>query len=227
MLRNSNTIALQPANSRYEEYALDPEETGLALPGTILALGRNSDALFAGNAVKDGVYQPNGNNAVTRHEMQGMGRGMLTSQAGTKGASALGVVKPFIVTENVLLGTALNKPSIPGSVIPGYLIADEDVFNVRCVPGQYTNGQAVYLTQTPNGIYVTGTAAPGLPLLGHVEENYVVTASNTDLVDNSTHETLPLPQTVGTGPDAVKYLNLNGVLVNLLRVRIKFVPSLS
>ena len=222
MLRNSNTIALQPANSRYEEYMLDPAETGLAMPGTVLALGRSSDDVFAGNAVVDGVYQANGNNAVTRSETpHGMGRGMLTSQADTNGAAPLGLISPFLVIENALLGTALNKPSIPGSVIPGYRVSDEDVFNVRCVPGSYTVGQPVFLIQTINGIYVTNEYEAGLPLFGHAEENYVVTAANTDLVDNSTHEIPPLPQTAG----GVTYLNLNGALVNLLRVRIKFIPA--
>ncbi len=228
MLRNSNTIVLQKETSKYEEFPLDPNETGLALPGTILAIGRSGDTAPIGNFVnKDGVYKPNGYNATTRSEMTGMGKGMLTTKAGTIGAPTLGVVRPFIVMENVLLGTALNKPSIPGSVIPGYVLGDNSVFNVRCVPGRYTHGQPVYLTQTANGLYATGTAVVGAPLLGYVEENYVVTAANTDLVDNSTYETPPLPQTAGAAPNAVQYMNLNGALVNLLRVSIKFVPALA
>jgi len=238
MLRNSNTIALQPQNSQYEEFPLSPTETGLALPGTILAIGRASNDGFVGNAYDvnsagtQQTYNPNGNNAKIRHEVQGMRKGLLVTQAGTANAPPLGEVRPFIVIENALLGTGLNKPSIPGSTIPGYMLANNDVFNVRCVSGAYYTGQPVYMTQTPNGIYVTNVAGVGtaLPLLGHVEENYVATPEAFDLVDTFNYETGAQPQSVtvpGVSPApavTTTYRNLNGVLVNLLRVRIMHAP---
>ena len=232
MQRNSNTIALQPENSRYEEFPLSPTATGLALPGTILVLGRQNTDVFAGNAMEATsptaqTYMPNGNNAIVRHEMQGLRKGMLFTHAGTGGTPPIGVSRPFIVIENVLLGTGLNKQSIPGSVIPGYMLANNDVFNVRCKPGSYYNGEPVYLTQTPNGLYATNVYEEGAPLLGHVEENYVATPNSVDLVDNFNYEYGAQPQNVVNGGITTTYNNLNGALVNLLRVRIMYTPAVA
>jgi len=76
---------------------------------------------------------------------------------------------------------------------------------LRTMPGVYQTGESVYAVQTENGIYVTNEV--GGKFIGWAMEDFEVTPAMMDLVDDSTIER---PSTI----------NLNGAIVNLLRVRI-------
>ena len=111
----------------------------------------------------------------------------------------------FVILENALLGKGINAKSFNGERILCRRAVSGDVLLIRAVTGDYRIGQPVYATQTSNGIYVTNERDG--KFVGWAQEDFTVTPSMVDLVDDSTSER---PSTV----------NLNGVIVNLLRVRI-------
>lgn len=110
-----------------------------------------------------------------------------------------------VVLENGLLGTSMNHKQYAGDLMLVRRLVSGDMYLLRAVAGTYTTGMPLYATQTTNGIYVSSTGAG--KFIGWAQENYTVTGTMVGLVDDST-----LTQPSST--------NLNGVLVNLLRVRI-------
>ena len=110
-----------------------------------------------------------------------------------------------IILENALIGKAMNaKQELDEPVLLRRIISG-DMYLIRAVAGTYTSGQPVYATQTTNGVYVSATGEGRF--VGWAQENYTITSAMVDVIDDSTRDT---PATT----------NINGALVNLLRVRI-------
>jgi hypothetical protein len=215
MLRDQNRIDLQINNSPYTEYVLDPAEAGKVLPGAIVSLFSIIDA--APTAVNTnqpwGGITPSQIASPPNAQADGLLPGRIQSQAGANNAPAIPDVEPIVVIQNSLIGRSMNHVARPGEVIPSHRLVSGDIVLLRCVAGTYYVGQALYLEQTPNGMYVTGTK-PGTTaqLIGYAQENFVVDANMVDLIDDSSAD---FPTTRGAG------YYINGMLVNLLRTRIK------
>jgi hypothetical protein len=198
MLRDQNTITLLSQNGYHEEYTLDPAETGLVLPGSIVALKSVS-------AIQSDMV----NTAVVSSQSSA---NLAEDAAAAVKAAALNAVEILIVKENALVGGGINRPSQAGETIVLERGVSGDRYLVRAVVGDYKQGDPLYLTQTANGIYVTKTmgedenAAPSVRAIAI--ENFTITSDMVDLKDES--------NPIGTGKNEV----LNGGLVNLLRVRI-------
>jgi hypothetical protein len=215
MLRDQYGIELQVSNSPYTEYVLDPMEVGKVLPGAIVSLysiidgtptAANTNQPWGGATPQQIAGPPNA-------QADGLLPGRIQSQAGANGAPTIGEIEPIIVIDNRLLGRSMNHVARPGEVIPSRRLVSGDIVLIRCVTGTYHVGQPLYLTQTPNGMYVTGTKPTGdAQLLGYAQENFVVDSNMVDLIDDSNSD---FPTTRGPG------YYINGMLVNLLRVRIK------
>ena len=120
-------------------------------------------------------------------------------------ADDLDAFETLVVLENALLGKTINAKSYNGERILCRRAVSGDMYLLRAVPGEYKSGNPVYATQTPNGIYVT--LDPDGKFVGWAQESFTVTTGMVDLLDDSTREA---PSTI----------NLNGAIVNLLRVRI-------
>jgi len=112
----------------------------------------------------------------------------------------------IVILENALLGKGINAASYDGEQILCRRVVSGDLYLLRCVPDTYKFGQPVYATQTPNGIYVSREGEG--KFIGWAQENFECTPDMVDLVDASTRD---MPQ---------RDPNLNGAIVNLLRVRI-------
>lgn len=111
----------------------------------------------------------------------------------------------LVVLENALLGKGLHARQYPGEALLARRAVEGDMYLLRAVAGTYTCGQPLYATQTANGIYVSATGEGRF--IGWAQENYTITPTMVDVVDDSTRET---PSTV----------NVNWLMANLLRVRI-------
>ena len=215
MLRDQNRITLQVNNSPYTEYVLDPGETGNVLPGAIVSLfsiidaaptAANTNQPWGGTTPSQIAGPPNA-------QADGLLPGRIQSQAGAKGAPDIPDVELIVVVENTLIGRSMNHVARVGEVIPTYRLVSGDIVLLRCVAGTYRVGQALYLEQTANGLYVTGTKpASNAQLIGYAQENFVVDASMVDRIDDSTSD---FPTSRGPG------YYVNGMLVNLVRTRIK------
>lgn len=121
-------------------------------------------------------------------------------------AADLDGFETIVVLENALLGKTINAKSYNGESILCRRAVSGDMYLLRAVPGDYLSGNPVYAAQTPNGIYITTDSSSG-KFIGWAQENFTVTSAMVDLVDDSTRDT---PSTT----------NLNGKVVNLVRVRI-------
>lgn len=110
-----------------------------------------------------------------------------------------------IVLENALLGKAIHAVQYDNEIILVRRPVSGDVYLIRAVAGEYNQGDALYATQTANGIYVSKTGEG--KFIGWSQENYTITNDMVDMIDNSTRDF----------PSDTK---VNGRLVNLLRVRI-------
>lgn len=192
MIVNQHTILATPRNGFYEEYVLDSEETGTVLPGACLTLKSTANP-----------------------QADGIATAVLTSQVPSGGD--IDTVEFFVVIENALLGKSINHKAYTGEVTPVYRPVSGDRFLARAVAGSYVEGDPLYLVQTANGLYFTKAAgAGGGEVKAFAAESFVVQdATNLacnpkfyyDVVDDSTTER----------PSSV---NMNGGVVNLLRVRI-------
>lgn len=189
---DQHSILLSPCNGFYEEFTLDPQETGTVLPGAMLT-----------------------QKATATVQADGINTSVLASQV-TEGTD-IDAVEIFIAAENALLGKSINHKANKGEVTPVYRPVSGDRYLVRAVAGNYAAGDALYLTQTNNGIYFTKTtgAGTGSDVKAYAAEAFVIPAvTNTtlnppfyyDVEDDSTTER---PSTV----------RMNGGVVNLLRVR--------
>jgi hypothetical protein len=198
MIIDQNTITLFSQNGYHEEYTLDPAETGLVLPGSIVVVKSTS-------ATQSDMV----NAAVVSSQASAN----LTAEATDAAkAAVLNAAEILIVKENALVGGGINRPSIAGETIVLERAVSGDRYLLRAVVGDYKYGDLLYLVQTANGIYVTkaiGTGANNAPAVRAVAlENFVVTEGIVDLKDES--------NPIGTGKNEVP----NGGVVNLLRVRI-------
>ena len=110
-----------------------------------------------------------------------------------------------VVLENALLGKGVHARQYPGEALLARRPVEGDIYLLRAVAGTYTFGQPLYAAQTANGIFVSANGEGRF--IGWSQENYTVTEAMIGVVDDSTRET---PSTV----------NVNGLLVNLIRVRI-------
>lgn len=192
MKLNQNAILLDPHNGFYEEYVLNSTETGTVLPGTFLVLNGTMDV------------QGNEETAVV--------------QTAIPADYEIDGVETFIVLENALLSKSINHKAFPGEITPLYRPVSGDRALVRAVTGAYTDGDPLYFVSTANGIYVTkdnSATGAGEEIKAYACENFTIPAeTNTsakppiyiNAVDDSTIER----------PSTIK---LNGVVVNLLRVR--------
>ena len=126
-------------------------------------------------------------------------------------------VELFVAVENALLGKSINHKAFKGEVTPVYRPVSGDRYLARAVARNYAEGDALYLTQTTNGIYFTKTTGEGTgsEVKAYAAESFVIpAATNTaltppffyDVVDDSTTER----------PSSTR---MNGGVVNLLRVR--------
>ena len=189
---DQHSIPLNPCNGFYEEFVLDPAETGNVLPGAMLA-----------------------QKAVATTQADGIAKAVLSSQvaAGTD----IDNVEIFVAVENALLGKSINHKAFRGEVTPVYRPVSGDRYLVRAVAGNYAEGDALYLVQTANGIYFTKASGEntGNEIKAYAAESFVIpAATNTalvppfyyDVVDDSTTER---PATT----------RMNGGVMNLLRVR--------
>ncbi|MDR2116768.1 MAG: hypothetical protein LBP87_10365 [Planctomycetaceae bacterium] len=198
MVIDQNTILLHSQNGYHEEYTLDPAETGLVLPGSVVAV--KSVSTIQSDMVNAAVVssQASANLAGDATDVQK--------------AAVLNAAELLIVKENALVGGGINRPSIAGETIMLERAVSGDRYLVRAVVGEYKQGEPLYLTQTANGIYFTktvGTGANAAPAVrAFALENFSIVAGMVDLKDES--------NPIGTGRNEVR----NGGLVNLLRVRI-------
>ena len=191
MLINQNTILASPRNGYYEEYVLDKNTSGNVLPGAFLVLKGVDDV-----------------------QADGVETAVLATAP--EGGTELDAVEAFVVIENALLGKSMNHKAYPGEVTGVYRPVSGDRFLARAVAGNYVEGDPLYFTQTDNGIYFTKVGVAGQEIKAFAAESFVIpAATNTntvppffyDVVDDSTTER---PSTI----------NMNGGLVNLLRIRI-------
>jgi hypothetical protein len=200
MILDQNTITLHSQNGYHEEYTLDPDETGLVLPGSIVAVKATS-------AIQSDLV----NAAVVSSKSSA---NLAPDATDAQKAAALNATELLIVKENALIGGGINRPSTAGETIALERAVTGDRYLVRAVIGDYKYGDALYLTQTANGIYLTktlavSTSADYAPTVRAIAlENYTITSGVVDLKDES--------NPIGTGKNEVP----NGGLVNLLRVRI-------
>jgi hypothetical protein len=198
MIQDQNTITLFSQNGYHEEYTLDPAETGLVLPGSIVAVKSVT------NIQSDMV-----NAAVVSSQASA---NLASDATDVQKAAALNATELLIVKENALVGGGINRPSIAGETIVLERAISGDRYLVRAVVGDYKYGDSLYLIQTTNGIYATktiGTGANNAPAVRAVViENFNISSDIVDLKDES--------NPIGTGKNQVP----NGGLVNLLRVRI-------
>ncbi|MDR3197960.1 MAG: hypothetical protein LBU34_08855 [Planctomycetaceae bacterium] len=198
MIIDQNTITLFSQNGYHEEYTLDPAETGLVLPGSVVAVKSVS------NIQSDMV-----NAAVVSSQASA---NLADDPTDAQKAAALNAAELLIVKENALVGGGINRPSIAGETIVLERAVTGDRYLVRAIVGDYKQGDLLYLTQTANGIYFTktvGTGANAAPAVRAIAaENFSITNDIVDLKDES--------NPIGTGKNEV----LNGSVVNLLRVRI-------
>ena len=192
MKLDQHSIPLSPCNGFYEEYVLDPAETGNVLPGAMVAT-----------------------KAAAAVQADGITAAVVASQVPTGGD--IDNIEPFIVVENALLGKSISHKAFKGEVMPLYRPVSGDRFLARAVAGNYVEGDALYFTQTANGIYFTKTTGEGTgsEVKAYAAESFVIpAATNTaltppffyDVVDDSTTER----------PSSTR---MNGGVVNLLRVR--------
>ena len=156
--------------------------------------------------------------------------------SGTNGALSaddLNGIEVLILVENALLGKGICALYFPGEKTPVYSPVSGDRYLGRCVPGEYTEGDALYLCDYENevggkkvkGFYFCkgdATDANKQPIVHSTEikafagEDFICPAATDenrkpygfflDGIDDSTTER----------PASIK---LNGALTNLLRVR--------
>jgi len=205
MIVDQNTIRLEPSNGFYEEYILSKDEEGNVLPGAVVTVVPfDEDPELAELPGVPGTQ-------VVRQNLVGV-----QSQVPTD--MEIDDVEMFVVIENALVGKGLNHKAIPGEVTLLHRPNSGDRLLMRCVEGSYKNGDPLFLIQTPNGMYVTNeSGAGGSEVKAHAIEQFVCPATDMpanqppfffDAVDTSTSER------------PMRDPNLNGALVNLLRVRI-------
>ena len=190
---DQHSIPLSPCNGIYEEFVLDPAEAGNVLPGAMLTP-----------------------KATETTQADGIAKAVLSSQVLT--GAAIDSVELFVAVENALLGKSINHKAFKGEVTPVYRPVSGDRYLARAVAGNYAEGDALYLTQTANGLYFTKTTGEGTgsEVKAYAAESFVIpAATNTaltppffyDVVDDSTTER----------PSSTR---MNGGVVNLLRVRL-------
>lgn len=156
--------------------------------------------------------------------------------AGYTGESAiksddLNAVEILILVENALLGKGICALYFPGERTPVYSPVSGDRYLARCVPGTYTEGDPLYLTDYSyqvdgkqiKGYYFCGKdyqapagSAKSTEIKAFAGEDFIAPETSNpdrkpypyfrDVIDDSTTER---PSTT----------NINGALTNLLRVR--------
>lgn len=151
-----------------------------------------------------------------------------TSEDDNITAAILNAVEILILVENALIGKGINHLYFPGERVPVYSPVSGDRYLARCVPGTYNEGDPLYLTNQANdtaqgykirGYYFCGAGFEGTKsseIKAYAGEDFVCPGASQpgrkpypfyyDTVDDSTSER---PATT----------NMNGGLVNLLRVR--------
>jgi hypothetical protein len=199
MLINQNRIELMPQNGIYDEYQLDPAETGTVLPGAIVCYKNRGDINDRGpnNWWENKTFEA----------MDAVNSVWATTQAITTTFDADGVAFNVVI-EDALQGKGINTPSKVGDLILVRRGVSGDRYLVRCVEGNYEYGDPLYFIQTPNGVYLTKTRGSAQQVRAICKENFNVDASMMDLTDGSP-EGYP---NRGSG--------LNGKVVNLLRVEV-------
>jgi hypothetical protein len=206
MILDQNRIELQTSNGVYDEYKIAAGETGNILPGAMLVL-KECEAQTGSPVLGNGDAEA-----------------QLFTQATDLDSSVFA-----ILLENALLGRTINHKARVGEVNPVRRPVTGDVYQLRATPGEYKVGDAVFAVQTTNGVYVGKT---GTKLIGYAEETYSVSATPTAYTDaeldaiNGTAKTsrpkrnTSYDQVDDSNSDFPSTIKLNGVLVNLLRVRI-------
>jgi len=192
---NANMITLQVQNGFYEEYVLDPEETGNVLPGAVVSI-KSTEKLQA-----DGVTT-----AVVSSQCQ---------------QDEIDDVETLILVENALLGKTINHKANKGEVTPLCRPVSGDRLLVRCTAGDYVDGDPLYFVQTPNGIYFSKDG-DGSEIKAYALERFVVPEVVTGVPDEFAKLTPPMFIDVvdDSTTERPSSTRLNGGVVNLLRVRI-------
>ncbi|MDR2170676.1 MAG: hypothetical protein LBP59_11080 [Planctomycetaceae bacterium] len=167
MIINNNTILLSSQNGSHEEYVLDPVNTGLALPGSVVTLLYKS--------TEESTY-------VSTDSAKRLPNEATTAQKN----AALDAIELLIIKENALIGASINRPSQAGETILVQRAVTGDRYLVRVVAGVYEPGDPLYLTQTTNGIYFTKVLGGAPTVRAIALEAFSVTAEIVDKVDRST-----------------------------------------
>jgi hypothetical protein len=212
MIKDNNTITIFSLNGHHEEYVLDPTETGLVLPGSVVALFYDNPASPpTGFSPYTYVTAKNHAARITNKPLTDFPGDDTTEKQAAKdaaAAAALDTVELLIVKENALVGGSINRPSETGETILVQRAVSGDRYLVRVIEGTYEPGDPLYLKYTPNGIYFTKVQGSAPTVRAITLEPFTVDNTMVDKTDRS--------NTDGTGKNEVA----NGSLVNLLRVRI-------
>lgn len=151
--------------------------------------------------------------------------------SGTDGALAaddLNAVEVLILVENALLGKGICALYFPGEKTPVYTPVSGDRYLGRCVPGEYTEGQPLYLCDYENevgGKKVKGFYFCGSSYSAGAKSSEIKAFAGEDFVcPNATDEDRkPYPFFLDGIDDSTTErpasIKLNGALTNLLRVR--------
>lgn len=158
--------------------------------------------------------------------------------SGDDAVNALNAVEILILVENALLGKGIHSLYFPGERTPVYSPVSGDRYLARCVPGEYTEGQPLYLTDYSKevqlgdgdtriirGYYFCGADATdddGNPIVRSSEikafagENFIAPKES-----NANRKPYPYFRDIidDSTTERPATTNINGALTNLLRVR--------
>ncbi len=222
MLKNQNSIDLNPFNSRYDEVLIRASETATVLPGALVEFRDELNDNYRGGYITKKYNEGVATNPYTVVEEKVTDNITVlykgTSLEQVKHETTYTTEKkeytldnfnidkfaPAVVLENSLIGHSLNHKNKQDNVSRCRRLVPGDKFLLRAVADSYVFGDPLYAIQTDNGIYVT--KEEGGMFIGWSEEEYTITEDMVDVVD-----TYEFPDDKGS---------LRGKLVNLLAVRI-------
>lgn len=149
--------------------------------------------------------------------------------------NALDSVEILILVENALLGKGICALYFPGEVTPVYSPVSGDRYLGRCVPGEYTEGDPLYLCNYEYDIDGKGTKVKGFYFCGAdavdddgaaiVHSKEIKAFAGEDFIcpkeSNANRKPYPFFRDVidDSTTERPATTNINGALTNLLRVR--------
>lgn len=150
---------------------------------------------------------------------------------GTATQDDLDAVEILILVENALLGKGICALYFPGEKTPVYSPVSGDRYLARCVPGEYTEGQPLYLTDwnptgavNADGYKIKGYYFCGADYAGTKSKEIKAFAGEDFICPDATNEDRkPYPFFLDVVDDSTTERpasrKINGALTNLLRVR--------